>query len=188
MVGGDGINTAGNKQQNIIVVGNRVAAASDVEDEKKDDEHNNDDDNGIYDICHKEISELDIEAAVDQEIWDKYEKFETNLENPDARQCPFCDTTQFGNKDKPIIKYKNNKCGKEYCYFHTNAHEPCESYDARMLNENELNEARIIQKAKRCPGCDFAIEKISGCNHMKANFFLAFLVALVIVISCILLC
>ena len=182
LVGGDGggINTAGNNnQQNIIAVGNGVAPVSDAEDEKKTVNNDNGDgdgdgdDNGNYDTCHKEISELDIKAVVDEEIWDKYEKFKTNLENPDARQCPFCDTTQFGNKDKPIMKCQNNECGKEYCYFHSNAHdpsEPCESYDARMLKENKLNEARINEKAKRCPGCDFPIEKISGCNHMKVKF------------------
>jgi hypothetical protein len=61
------------------------------------------------------------------------------------------------------------KCGMEYCFLHSNAHvgKSCQAYERDNLQENKLNEAEISKDSKRCPKCGIAIQKASGCNHMK---------------------
>mmetsp|Transcript_27857 Transcript_27857/g.24645 ORF Transcript_27857/g.24645 Transcript_27857/m.24645 type:complete len:471 (+) Transcript_27857:37-1449(+) len=123
--------------------------------------------------CGDEIEEEDIRQLVDDETWQKYEKFKSNLENTLSRQCPYCDNTQVGDKLNSVITCDNAECGKQYCLYHSNAHpmsESCESYDLRTAKENKMNENAIKElgdNVKPCPKCDFRIIKNGGCNHMK---------------------
>ena len=57
-----------------------------------------------------EVAENDILALLDEEMTIKYKKYRINIENPDARQCPYCDTTNFGNPSNknPIQKFHHN--------------------------------------------------------------------------------
>ena len=138
---------------------NNNSNESETETKRETNENGNDN----HATCGAAISEMDIKAVIDNSVWDKFERFKTNIENPNARQCPFCNATSFGNESHPIIICKS--CNKKYCFYHSNAHEmseACESYEARVIKENKLNETRINEQAKRCPGCNFPIEKVSG--------------------------
>eukprot|EP00485_Elphidium_margaritaceum_P013443 CAMPEP_0202731360 /NCGR_PEP_ID=MMETSP1385-20130828/187109_1 /ASSEMBLY_ACC=CAM_ASM_000861 /TAXON_ID=933848 /ORGANISM="Elphidium margaritaceum" /LENGTH=447 /DNA_ID=CAMNT_0049397655 /DNA_START=915 /DNA_END=2255 /DNA_ORIENTATION=+ len=124
-----------------------------------------------YASCGIDIDEQDVHQLVDADTWSKYNKFKSNLENTMSRQCPFCDHTQIGDKDKNVIHCGG--CDKEYCLVHSNAHpmtESCESYELRTAKENKMNEMALQElgdKCKQCPQCDFRIIKNGGCNHMK---------------------
>lgn len=123
--------------------------------------------------CGEIIDEQDIQQLIDNDTFEKYEKFKSNLENTLSRQCPYCDNTQIGDKTTNIIICNNKECGKEYCLIHSNAHpmsESCESYDLRTAKENKMNEMAIKalgDNVKPCPKCGFHIIKNGGCNHMK---------------------
>lgn len=63
------------------------------------------------------------------------------------------------------------KCGAKTCFKHRIAwHEgyTCEEWDARNEESTKgdiLFKEWVATKAKRCPGCNNALEKKSGCNH-----------------------
>ena len=115
---------------------------------------------------------------MDAETWEKYEKFKANLENTYSRQCPYCDHTQNGNPDQPIMTCENVECGKQYCLYHSNAHPPsmtCEEYELSIAKETKMNEMAIKEmgdNVKPCPQCGFRILKNGGCNHMYVQYIL----------------
>ena len=121
--------------------------------------------------CGWDIAEEDIHQLVDSATWSKYQRFKSNLENTLSRQCPYCNHTQIGNKSQPRMQCE--KCEKEYCLFHSNAHpmdETCESYELRTAKETKMNEMALQELGdgvKPCPKCQFRIIKNGGCNHMK---------------------
>lgn len=123
--------------------------------------------------CGQIISSIDIHQLCTEETWNKYQKFKSNLENTYSRQCPYCDHTQIGHPDHPIITCENIDCLKLYCLYHSNAHSMeinCEQYELSVAKETKMNEMAIHEfgdKCKSCPQCKFKIFKTGGCNHMK---------------------
>jgi len=121
--------------------------------------------------CGERIAEQDILQNVSESAWKKYEKFKANQENVSARQCPFCDFTQNGDPEHPIMTCGD--CGKQYCYTHSNAHDvdmKCEQYELSMAKETKMNQMVLNEmgdNVKPCPQCKFMIIKNGGCNHMK---------------------
>jgi len=61
------------------------------------------------------------------------------------------------------------KCGHVYCYTHGDQHinSNCADYERKHRRENLVNQALIAKITKPCPKCKSAIQKRSGCNHMK---------------------
>ena len=124
-------------------------------------------------MCGIEIAETDVMNILDEEVFEKYLRYKENIRNPHARQCPYCDTTQSGTPENPILICVNQDCGRSFCYFHSNAHdmnESCESYEARKRKEDRLNRSAVAEDAKPCPQCHYLTEKSSGCNHMKCPY------------------
>jgi len=123
--------------------------------------------------CGQQIDEEDIHQIVSSETWEKYQKFKANLENSYARQCPFCDHTQNGDPNQPMMKCENAECGRMYCLYHSNAHDEtktCDEYELSTAKETRMNEMAIQEmgdNVKPCPQCKFRIIKNGGCNHMK---------------------
>ena len=56
-----------------------------------------------------------------------------------------------------------------YCFVHGDAHasSTCKDYEEKQRVENKDTEALLKSNTKPCPKCGIAIEKKSGCNHMK---------------------
>ena len=127
----------------------------------------------MYRPCGEKIEETDIHQLVDQDTWDKYQRFKANLKNTYSRQCPFCGHTQNGDPNQPIMTCENLECKKQYCLYHSNAHPPsmtCEAYELSIAKETKMNEMAIAEMGddvKPCPQCNFRIIKNGGCNHMK---------------------
>jgi len=121
--------------------------------------------------CGQPIAEEDIMQIVSETVWKKYEKFKANQGNANSRQCPFCDHTQTGDPEHPMMVC--DKCGREYCFTHSNAHDSsmtCEEYELSVAKETKMNEMALHQmgdNVKPCPQCKFMIIKNGGCNHMK---------------------
>ncbi|KAM3572684.1 hypothetical protein VYU27_005314 [Nannochloropsis oceanica] len=116
--------------------------------------------------CAKRVEEGDIKALVRAETWAKYERFKFQKKNRNGRICPWCETPVLGDPEKPEMEC--GKCGRGFCYFHSNAHvgRSCTEYEQRMHEEELKNQAMISSFAKPCPGCGNPVEKAGGCNQM----------------------
>lgn len=125
--------------------------------------------------CRTPITTQDIQQLVTSETWMKYQRFKANLENTLSRQCPYCEHTQIGDPDNPIMECKNTDCNQEYCLYHSNAHSvdiKCEEYELSMAKETKVNEMALAkmgksENVKSCPNCKFVIIKSGGCNQVK---------------------
>jgi hypothetical protein len=100
--------------------------------------------------CAKPVEESDIQLLVRAETWAKYERFKFQRKHKNARVCPWCETPELGDPGQPEMECGNEKCGKQFCYFHSNAHvgKTCTEYEQRMHEENLKNQAMISSIAK----------------------------------------
>ncbi|KDO22412.1 hypothetical protein SPRG_11364 [Saprolegnia parasitica CBS 223.65] len=118
--------------------------------------------------CEALIPPSDIQALVSTDVFEKYEKFNFIKAHAGARECPHCHVLQVGNgPDDPHMDC--TQCGEAFCYTHSNAHphSTCLEYEAKMRAEDKVNQAKISQISKPCPGCKSPVEKNGGCNQMK---------------------
>ncbi|KAF0687083.1 Aste57867_21164 [Aphanomyces stellatus] len=121
-----------------------------------------------HDTCDASIDAADIRALTSAVLFDKYEKFKFSKEHTGARECPFCHVVQVGGgAENPAMTCVH--CGHEFCFSHSNAHmgSTCAAYEKARRAEEKLNQAKISQIAKPCPGCQTPVEKSGGCNQMK---------------------
>lgn len=96
--------------------------------------------------------------------------------DPTTRECPRCgslcrhhcyDTAsdlEVGVKQQDA-EMTCGSCGKQFCYFHSNAHEgqTCEEYEKQIRKQEECT---ALKNTKPCPNCGIKTEKNGGCNHM----------------------
>ncbi|OQR96619.1 RING-finger-containing E3 ubiquitin ligase, partial [Thraustotheca clavata] len=118
--------------------------------------------------CQVLITSDDIQTLVSTSVYEKYEKFKFVKTHADARECPFCNFVQVGRgPNDPVMECI--KCSKIFCYTHSNAHPTtsCIEYEVKMRAEEKINQAKISQISKPCPGCKNPVEKNGGCNQMK---------------------
>jgi len=66
---------------------------------------------------------------------------------------------------------KCEKCSREYCFFHSNAHvgRTCKQYERSKWWEFRKNKRAAGKGAKVCPGCGIVVMKSEGCNHMTCR-------------------
>lgn len=85
------------------------------------------------------------------------------------RECPFCLHLQRGNPSEP--KMICEKCSREYCFIHSNAHpgQTCKEYERSHWWEFRKNKRAAGKGAKECPGCGIVVMKSEGCNHMTCR-------------------
>eukprot|EP01038_Epipyxis_sp_PR26KG_P013958 gene13958-18722_t len=129
--------------------------------------------------CQVEISSKAIISLLtdDDLTLSKYTRYKYAKDNKDARECPSCSTFQIGNPDL-TPRMICQKCTKEFCFFHSNAHDfssqTCEEYEKSIAKEIELSITFIESCSKPCPGCKLPVMKAGGCNHMKCQCGVAF--------------
>ncbi|RHY33656.1 hypothetical protein DYB32_007972 [Aphanomyces invadans] len=119
-------------------------------------------DSAIPTTCHAAIHPTDLRAVISSdEVWSKYEKFKFNKEHANARECPFCHHVQVSATAAVDPAITCDECHEVYCFSHSSAHPgtSCVEYEKSRRAEEKLNQAKISQIAKLCPGC--------GCNQMK---------------------
>eukprot|EP01041_Mallomonas_annulata_P007416 gene7416-15150_t len=115
----------------------------------------------------------------DANIEEKYHRFKLLKDNKNARSCPQCDVVSLGKEEDPAMICA--KCGKQFCFLHSDAHAPgsdaCKRYriSERSVEETLLSNEFINNTSKKCPGCGIGVMKAGGCNHIKcANCGVAF--------------
>jgi len=125
-----------------------------------------------HDKCKALASQEEIEAWTDKDILDKYVRFTRMRQDPELRQCARsgCGTLcrPLHNADGEIVaEMKCEKCGQEFCYYHSNAHEgaSCDAYRLEIARAERL-QSTILEGTRPCPSCGITTDKISGCNHM----------------------
>jgi hypothetical protein len=123
------------------------------------------------DGCDHVLTDEQVRELVSPGLFDKYERFKANASDSRRRECPSCGHSQAGDPDHPIIKCGG--CSKQYCYFHSIAHEPnieaCVEYHRRHRAEEQQNIALLKKSAASCPRCSVLVSKSAGCNHMTVS-------------------
>jgi hypothetical protein len=116
--------------------------------------------------CEAEATSEDIKALVDDETFNKYERFVKIKSDENYRDCPTCGELILGNRRRPAMTC--SKCTTQFCFFHANAHpgESCRQFARRVRVEERASTITIGQITKKCPSCKLPTEKNGGCNHM----------------------
>ncbi|CAM9375972.1 unnamed protein product [Heterosigma akashiwo] len=89
-------------------------------------------------------------------------------QSSDFRECPYAPCTHMQKGSRWFPKMTCENCKKQYCFFHSNAHEgmSCREYAATDRFKEEVTTEVIKKTTKQCPSCKAPTEKNGGCNHM----------------------
>jgi len=120
-------------------------------------------------MCAAVFTDAEVSGVVDEEMYAKMVRFRDIKQNPNLRECPKCNHSQTGDKNKPAMVC--SKCGEQYCFFHSNAHPnmSCGDYSRAQLRADMKSVATIKSTARKCPKCYAYTEKNGGCNHMTCQ-------------------
>src|SRR3546814_8521045 len=69
--------------------------------------------------CEAEATADDIRTLVDDETFDKYDRFVKIKADENYRDCPSCGDLILGNRRRPAMTCQN--CTAQFCFFHANA-------------------------------------------------------------------
>jgi hypothetical protein len=126
--------------------------------------------------CTQIIGKPTIFALADElgdtALQEQYTRFEELDQNPNVRECPVdgCGHRQEGSPRSP--KMQCEKCGLEYCFFHSAAHPPsetCRAYEQRQRRSNAEHAKFVAGFTMPCPWCKKPTTKQGGCNHMTCS-------------------
>lgn len=131
-------------------------------------------------ICNADIPPPIIDSILEKHdaFLEKYRRFKYIKDNKTARQCPYCAVFNIGKPEATPHMICSN-CQRDYCYFHSNAHDftkypTCELYEASVAEEQKESVEYLKTNSKQCPGCSLPVMKSGGCNHMKCQCGVAF--------------
>ncbi|MFN4352891.1 MAG: IBR domain-containing protein, partial [Hylemonella sp.] len=107
-----------------------------------------------------------MRELVSEQQLQRWRRFVANRD-PNMRQCPNCDASQRGSAAQPAMTC--TACGLQFCFAHSNAHpaRTCADFERELLQQEREAMQVINAISVRCPGCQAAVEKASGCNHMR---------------------
>lgn len=123
--------------------------------------------------CTASASGDEVKQLVDDETYQKYVRFTTMRDDPNARECPNCSIL-----NKPVIDASGeiqaemtcSSCGAEYCYYHSNAcGGRCDEYRRKISKQEREMADGVMADSKPCPKCGIMTSKVSGCNHMTCT-------------------
>lgn len=117
-------------------------------------------------LSDQELQELFCD---NESLWKKFQRFREIKENPNFRECPFCNHSYIGDESHPEITCEN--CHQIYCFFHSNAHPniKCHQYTKEQLKTQMKSYLYIKSTTRNCPSCSTPTEKNGGCNHMTCQ-------------------
>jgi len=120
-------------------------------------------------VCGVPVLRERLNEVIHIECYSRYERLRKLKQNENARECPFCQYIQVGDPKFPNMKC--NKCLKEYCFTHSNAHvgKTCKQYEKQNKREFKKSMRAAKKGSKICPGCGAVVSKIDGCNHMTCR-------------------
>jgi len=126
--------------------------------------------------CAAFAQDQEVLRFTDADTFTKYQRFKRMHADPTLRQCPGCQELCSPQKDlesgRIIPEVSCNKCGLEFCFYHSNAHlgEPCKAAMAQCDDDERLAITLAMQEETRlCPHCSILTQKTSGCNHMTCR-------------------
>ncbi|XP_048590279.1 E3 ubiquitin-protein ligase RNF217-like [Nematostella vectensis] len=146
--------------------------------------------------CDRILLEDEIQTIASEEIWRKYEKFKTDIEqNPNIKTCPNCSriyrrepvkqderVNEKQTETKTKTKEKNNEdckvvcreCKFVWCYdcqapwhYGISCKEFCQG--DKSLKIWAKNRGAPTRNATRCPKCQVFIQKKAGCDHITCS-------------------
>jgi hypothetical protein len=119
-------------------------------------------------FCGQHIISKDIQTAIDVKLFEKYQRFSRQRQNPNIRECPYCTCEVMGDEKSPDITC--HTCQKHFCYHHAGKHPNtnCVKFNETLRQNVALQRTQSLLKkiSKPCPVCKTPTDKISGCNHM----------------------
>lgn len=126
-------------------------------------------------ICNADIPPPIIDQILEKhEVHlEKYRRFKYIKDNKTARQCPYCGVFNIG-KPETTPHMVCTSCQRDYCYFHSNAHDftkfpTCELYEASVAEEQKESIEYLRTNSKKCPGCSLPVQK-SGSLFNTLSF------------------
>ena len=137
--------------------------------------------------CKEILHHSDVQTHASTKIFQKYDQLATRAALntiSEFRWCisPLgCTSGQIHESGAEGPIFRCISCGFKACTAHERAWhegETCEEYDYRINPKKKAEEeasAKLVEKiAKNCPGCEWRIEKISGCDHMTCKLAIVF--------------
>ena len=142
--------------------------------------------------CIKTFSDQFIAAFSPEHIYAILTKNKVEAEqNPNIKTCPGCHKIErrdpaVHNSKKKLVKKIHCQCGTDWCF---ECYSPWHSglSCAKFQNDVVRNGDKALRywakskkkgnckNAKKCPKCNFYIERITGCNHMTCNRLVPFI-------------
>ena len=138
--------------------------------------------------CKEILHHSDVQTHASTDIFQKYDQLATRAALntiSEFRWCispAGCTSGQIHESGVEGPIFRCISCGFKACTVHERAWhegETCEEYDYRINPKRKKAEeeasTKLVKKiAKNCPGCEWRIEKISGCDHMTCKLAIVF--------------
>lgn len=121
--------------------------------------------------CSLKLSDFELKTLLDNQIYEKYQKFKFNLEiisDPLKRYCPNTLCSKIINLNKSDDKMaKCNDCNTIICTICNKQYHNNITCDEAM--DAEIKQWSRSKEVQRCPKCKILTEKIAGCNHITCS-------------------
>ncbi|KAL0468624.1 hypothetical protein QR685DRAFT_309225 [Neurospora intermedia] len=125
--------------------------------------------------CPKSLEFADVQRNASKSVFRRYDDLATRaaLGNiPNFRWCKSSKCNSGQIDDVRCVRFKCKACKNSHCIKHDvpwHSGETCEEYDKRNTQKKKderASEAEITKSSKKCPSCNKAVHKFSGCNHI----------------------
>ena len=129
--------------------------------------------------CPKPLQFADVKRNASRSVFKRYDELATRaaLGNiPNFRWCKSAKCSSGQIDDVRCVRFKCKACKTSHCIKHDvpwHSGETCEEYDKRNIQkkkDEKASEAEITKSSKRCPSCNKAVHKFTGCNHITCKF------------------
>ncbi|XP_035210311.1 ATP-dependent RNA helicase DEAH12, chloroplastic-like isoform X1 [Stegodyphus dumicola] len=124
----------------------------------------------LYDIKNILGAEVKVKGLLEKSVKDYLDKNHSNISNCPAPDCPmffYKDMVASGKHTCPLCRNEIClNCNVIYHHGYT-----CEMYTQSKLDPDYSFKVwqKTTTQCKRCPNCQAAVEKSSGCNHMTCK-------------------
>ncbi|KAK3388837.1 hypothetical protein B0T20DRAFT_86585 [Sordaria brevicollis] len=125
--------------------------------------------------CPKPLEFAYVRRNAPRSVFKRYDELATRaaLGNiPNFRWCKSAKCNSGQIDDVKCVRFKCKACRASHCIKHDvpwHSGETCEEYDKRNTQkkrDEKASEAEITKSSKKCPSCNKAVHKFSGCNHI----------------------
>ena len=134
-------------------------------------------------LCSRVLTDEEVSLYC-SELLNLYIKNKVDAENnPKRKTCPGCNIVHnFEGPDEIPLHHKCSFCGLQWC---VPCHAPwhigmtCKTYKKDVVGKGQKalkvwakGKGKDSANARKCPKCNFFIERISGCDHMVCSRYM----------------